>query len=95
VHRHSGSLTVEIDVASDAEMVSLTVKDAGRGIPAQVLERFRETGIAGIGLGGIRERVADLGGELWVQSDGTGTLLPARIPMRAEASKAGSASFAA
>jgi len=87
VHRHSGSPTVRIDVAIDAEMVSLSVKDAGRGIPAQVLERFRETGIAGIGLGGMRERVADLGGELYVQSDRTGTLLIARIPMRAEASR--------
>jgi hypothetical protein len=29
-------------------MVTLAVKDTGRGIPEEVLERFRETGTGGI-----------------------------------------------
>ena len=95
VHRHSGSLTVEIEVAIDAEMVTLAVRDAGRGIPEQVLEHFRETGLAGIGLGGMRERVTDLGGELRLQSDSTGTLLLAMIPKSAGSSKAGNSVFTA
>jgi len=95
VHRHSGSLTVEIEVAIDAEMVTLAVRDAGRGIPEQVLEHFRETGLAGIGLGGMRERVTDLGGELRLQSDSTGTLLLAMIPKSAGSSKAGNSVFMA
>ena len=80
---HSGSPTVEIDVEVEAEMVTLAVRDAGRGIPKQVLEHFRETGSAGIGLAGMRERVADLGGEFRVQSNKRGTLLMASIPLRA------------
>jgi signal transduction histidine kinase len=87
VHRHSGSPTVEVKIEVDAEIVSLAVRDSGRGIPEQVLEQFRESGTAGIGLAGMRERVADLGGELRVQSNNQGTLLYATIPLPGRTSK--------
>ena len=64
-------------------MVTLAIRDAGRGISEQVLEHFQETGAAGIGLAGMRERIADLGGELHIQSNNKGTLLRATIPLRA------------
>jgi len=82
VHRHSGSPTVEIDLEVDAEMVTLAVRDAGQGIDQQVLEHFQETGNAGIGLAGMRERVVDLGGELRVESSKKGTVMMATIPLR-------------
>jgi signal transduction histidine kinase len=81
VHRHSGSQTVDVEVEVDSEIVSLAVRDAGRGIPERILEQFHESGSAGIGLAGMRERVADLGGDLRVQSDQKGTLLKATIPL--------------
>ena len=81
VHRHSESPTVQIEIEVDAEVVSLVVKDAGRGIPQHVMKQFRESGIAGIGLAGMRERVADLGGELRVESGDKGTLMQATIPL--------------
>jgi signal transduction histidine kinase len=87
VHRHSGSPTVEVDLEVDAKIVSLAVRDAGRGIPVHVLQQFQESGTAGIGLAGMRERVADLGGELRVQSDKRGTLLMASIPLHSKVSK--------
>jgi hypothetical protein len=79
--RHSGSSTVEIEIAVDAEMVSLAVRDAGRGIPHRVMEQFRTSGNAGVGLAGMRARLVDLGGELRVQSDEKGTALQATIPL--------------
>ncbi len=81
VHRHSGSPTVEVELEVDAKVVSLSVRDAGRGIPVYVLQQFRESGTAGIGLAGMRERVTDLGGELRLQSDSNGTLLQAIVPL--------------
>jgi signal transduction histidine kinase len=81
VHRHSGSPTVEIDVELESDMVALAVRDAGQGIPTHVLERFEGTGTAGIGLAGMRERIADLGGELHVESNRLGTVLTASIPL--------------
>jgi len=87
VHRHSGSPTVEVELEVDAMNVSLAVRDAGRGIPAHVLQQFRESGTAGIGLAGMHERVADLGGELRVQSDSKGTLLEAIIPLHSGIAK--------
>jgi signal transduction histidine kinase len=81
VHRHSGSPTVEIDIKVEAGTVTLAVRDAGRGIPEQVLSHFRETGTAGIGLAGMRERVADLGGALRVESNKKGTVMMATIPL--------------
>jgi len=87
VHRHSGSPTVDIDVDVEADTVTLAVRDAGRGISEQVLERFRETGVAGIGLAGMRERVADLGGEMRIESNQAGTVLMASIPLRASRSE--------
>jgi signal transduction histidine kinase len=87
VHRHSGSLTVDIQIGVDAEMVSLAVRDAGRGIPHRVMEEFRRSGNAGVGLAGMRARLVDLGGELRVQSDEKGTLLQATIPLHEETRK--------
>jgi signal transduction histidine kinase len=81
VHRHSGSPTVEIDIKVEAGTVTLAVRDAGRGIPEQVLSHFRETGTEGIGLAGMRERVADLGGALRVESNKKGTVMMATIPL--------------
>ncbi len=81
VHRHSESPSVDIELEVLTEMVILEVRDAGRGIAAEVLERFRETGAAGIGLAGMRERIADLGGQLKIESDKNGTLLIASIPL--------------
>jgi signal transduction histidine kinase len=95
VHRHSGSPTVDIDVEVKDESVTLAVRDAGRGIPEQVLDQFQESGTAGIGLAGMRERVADLGGELRVQSNKAGTILMASIPLRAETSNSTQPRFAA
>ena len=88
VHRHSGSPTVAIELEVDAETVTLAVRDAGRGIPQPFLEQFHESGIAGIGLAGMRARLTDLGGELRVESDTKGALVRATIPLSGGISKA-------
>lgn len=81
VHRYSGASEVDICVAEDAEWVSLTVRDNGRGIPEDIINSFRDHGAGvGIGLSGMRERMSELGGSLELSADANGTLVCARVP---------------
>jgi two-component system NarL family sensor kinase len=50
----------------------------------KLLGRFKDSGAgAGIGLAGMRERLREFGGRLEVESDATGTLIRAVIPISA------------
>jgi signal transduction histidine kinase len=80
VHRHSKATGVSIDVDCTDEDVILDVRDDGQGIPGRVLEGFRAGGAGGIGLAGMRERLAELGGTLEVESGPKGTLVRATLP---------------
>ena len=54
--------------------VVLRVRDYGKGIPADVLDRFRrKRAHGGVGLAGMRERINELGGRLEMDSDSHGT----------------------
>jgi signal transduction histidine kinase len=84
VHRHSGSAKVEIELDSDAETVALTVRDHGRGMPAEVVDSFRNNGgNLGVGLAGLKARVRELGGEVDVHSNIGGTTMIVTIPLPA------------
>jgi PAS domain S-box-containing protein len=84
VHRHSGATVADIRILRDAEQVLLEVKDNGRGMPEEVLHRFYETGAGtGVGLTGMHERVRELGGNLSLESGGSGTSLLVAIPITA------------
>ena len=85
VHRHSGSTEVEIELDSDAETVALTIRDYGRGMPAEVVDSFRNNGgNLGVGLAGLKARVRELGGEVNVHSNTGGTTINVTIPLPAE-----------
>ncbi len=86
VHRHSGSRAVDVRVTEDAAKVVLSVKDFGRGVPGEILDRFWKTGNVGVGLAGIRERLKELGGSLEIESNLDGTLLRATVPIAARQS---------
>jgi signal transduction histidine kinase len=84
VHRHSGSTKVEIELDSDAETVALTVRDYGRGMPAEVVDSFRNNGSnLGVGLAGLKARVRELYGEIEIRSGAGGTTIIVTIPLPA------------
>jgi PAS domain S-box-containing protein len=84
VHRHAAASTVEICLRVADQEIRLEIKDDGRGIPQERLNRLREGDTAaGVGIAGIRERVRELEGALDIQSDQQGTKLSVTIP-RAE-----------
>lgn len=91
VHRHSHATSAEIRVESDAEQISIEVRDYGRGMPVHILQQIQNEGTKlGIGLAGMRERVHELGGTFEVTSDDSGTAVRATVPLslREEAKRA-------
>jgi len=82
VLRHSGSEAVDIQVTADDRNAMLSIRDFGRGIPFDKLSSFQEIGAGvGVGLGGMKQRIRNLGGHLTVSSDGTGTCVLATLPL--------------
>jgi signal transduction histidine kinase len=83
VHRHSQSKRVDIGISYDRHTVSLMVRDYGCGIPLARIRAFRDLGTGmGVGLGGMRERVRDVGGTLRIEpGEGCGTVISVEIPL--------------
>jgi len=79
IHRHSGSKTASISLARDSDAIVVEVRDSGRGISAQKLAEL-QCGGSGVGIGGMHERVRQLGGEMKINSDGSGTRVSLTIP---------------
>lgn len=82
VHRHAKASMVDIEVLCTDDLVILAVSDDGGGLHPDVLQRFRDGHAGGIGLAGMRERLAELGGRLEVDSGPTGTRIRAILPTR-------------
>jgi PAS domain S-box-containing protein len=80
IHRHSGSTTASIQITCDDGRLSLQIRDTGKGMsPTKAIALKR--GGSGVGLRGMRERLAQVGGDLTLQSDGNGTLVTAILPL--------------
>jgi signal transduction histidine kinase len=85
VHRHSGAKAVEISLHPGSDEVSILIRDNGKGLRPAVLAKFHAGVGGGVGLSGMRERLAELGGQLEVESSPSGTLLRARMPTHCDA----------
>jgi signal transduction histidine kinase len=83
VYRHASAQSVDIRILCSDGHVTLTVTDDGKGIPEDVLARFRGGAASGIGLAGMRERLAEFGGEFRVESSSGGSIVEAVIPTNA------------
>lgn len=81
IHRHSGGKSARIRIAADQNQVSIEVGDDGSGIPAEKRELVNSTGLSGVGLRGMRERLRAFGGTLDVRSSSAGTTVTAVFPL--------------
>lgn len=80
IHRHSQSQTANIRVTAADGCLSLEIRDAGHGIPAEKQKQIKLGIRTGVGLRGIRERVTQMGGRLEIESDSSGTTIFAKFP---------------
>ena len=89
VHRHSGSSAVEISLKAGEHQAVFTVRDFGRGMPAELIQGSQTNGDHfGVGLSGMRERVNDLDGNFEIQAGGDGTAITVPIPLASQTSDA-------
>lgn len=82
VMRHAGGATVDIRVAMEGVHITLTVRDYGKGMPPELVERLNTSGLGGgVGLSGMRERVLESHGAFEVRCENQGTTIRATIPV--------------
>jgi PAS domain S-box-containing protein len=84
VHRHSGSSSARIFLASSQGAVEFEISDCGKGIP---VEKRREltSAKAGVGVRGMEERVRQFGGTLQISSSHEGTKVAVKLPLTSTA----------
>lgn len=80
IHRHSKSPDARIEVHQQTDRVFVRVRDFGVGMPIEGTAGRLTTG-AGVGIGGMRERIKQLGGEVNILRAEPGTLVEAVIPL--------------
>jgi signal transduction histidine kinase len=83
IHRHSGSRTAEISLRRCGPQIQLQVRDRGKGMPSNSMGRNgHEQVMHGVGIRGMRERVAQLKGEMRIESSGHGTIVEVVLPLQ-------------
>jgi signal transduction histidine kinase len=78
VFRHSGARKVSITLTRRDDQIVVTVLDDGKGIDKRVAELRPES--VGVGIGGMKQRAKEFGGELRLTNADPGTLLELVIP---------------
>jgi signal transduction histidine kinase len=83
IHRHSESRVARVHVASSGAEMRIEVQDDGKGIGPEKQLEIMSTGLPGVGVRGMRERLRQLGGSLEVKSagEGKGTVVVAHLPV--------------
>lgn len=73
IHRHSGSKAANVHLSRSPTAVRVEVSDRGQGMSPDVPQ--------GVGLRGMRERVAQFAGTITIDSSPAGTTVSAQIPL--------------
>jgi two-component system CheB/CheR fusion protein len=87
IRRHSGATKARIKLARSDGAVRLEINDNGKGIPPHLLSRSGGAQVVGVGILGMRERLAQLGGSLDIESSQTGTTVKVSVPLAAAAAR--------
>jgi signal transduction histidine kinase len=91
VHRHSGSRSATVRIATVGNELRVEVRDSGKGISSEKQSQIACPGRTGVGMSGMRERVRQFGGQLEVISTPGETVVAATVPIPQDVAKAASA----
>lgn len=79
VAKHSGARSVEVKLRRRNNVITVAIRDDGRGFDVR---KVTQTDGSGLGLFGMRERMALVGGTVEIESaPGRGTVITARVPL--------------
>jgi signal transduction histidine kinase len=79
VFRHSGAREAWVTLVKDDAQVVGTVRDNGKGISDGVMEGRLDR--IGVGIGGMRQRVKEFGGDLRIGNANPGTFVEVTVPI--------------
>ena len=82
IRRHTNSETAQITVKHMSNQVRLSVRDEGSGAKLSLPRNGDGFESIGVGIPGMRHRLKQLGGELFVASGSDGTTVTATVPVR-------------
>jgi PAS domain S-box-containing protein len=80
IHRHSESKTAAIRIEREGDVLTLDIRDHGKGMSAARLAEIQSQG-SGVGIRGMRERLRQFEGSLNIESDSSGTRVLVTIPV--------------
>jgi PAS domain S-box-containing protein len=78
--RHSGAQNGRVSLKQAENQIVVVVSDDGKGIGDQIVQLRPES--VGVGIGGMRQRVTELGGRLRLANANPGTIVEVVIPFR-------------
>lgn len=78
VFRHSGARKVWINLSQKDGFIVVAVRDDGKGIGERVVEMRADS--VGVGIGGMKQRAKEFGGELKLSNANPGTLVELALP---------------
>jgi PAS domain S-box-containing protein len=88
IRRHSAASKAQVRLARKDGSVSLEIRDNGKGMPPEFLSNSRNyKQVIGVGILGMRERLAQLGGTLQIESGKDGTAVKVSLSVPATAAR--------
>lgn len=79
VFRHSEARNAAVTLQLEGTTVVVRIRDDGKGI-SEKITMFRP-GSTGVGIGGMKQRIKEFGGELFLRQASPGTIVEAIIPL--------------
>jgi signal transduction histidine kinase len=88
--KHAEARHVEVELAFGEQGIRVSVRDDGRGFDLQRIQQIQSSSRPSLGLAGMQERAALLGGTVSIQSrPGQGTMVEGYIPYHYEGTQVG------